>query len=419
MAESIYWVIISIIIIGFLLDQGLDYLSDKGWNTDPPAFLQSIYTLEKYQKAKAYHHAGSRLSLIKSILSLLIILLILHFAIFGRIDDWVRETTSSGILQMLLFFGVLFFASDLLSLPFQWYATFSIEEKYGFNKTTPKTFFIDKIKGYLLAVIIGGGLLSIIYLLYEWSQDYFWLLAWSVVSAFSLFMAVFYTKLLLPIFNKLSPLEEGELKEEIKKLASKTGFTLDKIFIMDGSKRSSKANAFFSGLGKQKSIVLYDTLIEQHSSEELLAVLAHEIGHYKLKHIPQSIILGLAQSLITFLLLGAFLKYPVFSEAIGFSEPSFYASLIAFGLLYSPVELILGILHNILSRRNEYQADAFAQSYDLGDALTNALLKMSAHHLSNLYPHKLDIFVNYSHPTLLQRISHIKTLKNEPVSTSS
>jgi STE24 endopeptidase len=177
---------------------------------------------------------------------------------------------------------------------------------------------------------------------------------------------------------------------------------------MDGSKRSSKANAFFSGLGKQKSIVLYDTLIEQHTNEELLAVLAHEIGHYKLKHIPQSIILGLIQSLITFLILGIFLKYPVFSEAIGFSQPSFYASLIAFALLYSPIELILGILNNSLSRKNEYQADAFATEHNLGESLSSALLKMSAHHLSNLYPHKLDIFMNYSHPTLLQRISHIK-----------
>jgi len=408
MVNIIYWIIICIIISGFLLDQGLDYLSDKGWNIDPPEFLQSVYTLEKYQKAKAYHHAGSRLSLIKSTLSLVIILLILHFSIFGRIDEWVRDSTQIGIVQMLLFFGVIFFASDWLSLPFQWYSTFNIEEQYGFNKTTPKTFFIDKLKSYLIAILIGGGLLSIIYLLYQWSQDYFWLLAWSVVSAFSLFMAVFYTKLLLPIFNKLSPLEEGELKDEIKELAHKTGFTLDKIFIMDGSKRSSKANAFFSGLGKQKSIVLYDTLIEQHTNEELLAVLAHEIGHYKLKHIPQSIVLGLIQSLITFLILGIFLKYPVFSEAIGFSQPSFYASLIAFALLYSPIELILGILNNSLSRKNEYQADAFATAYNLGESLNSALLKMSAHHLSNLYPHKLDIFMNYSHPTLLQRISHIK-----------
>ena len=408
MVSIVYWIIVCIIIFGFLLDRGLDYLSDKGWNIDPPAFLQSVYTLEKYQKAKAYHHAGSRLSLIKSFISLVIILVILHFSIFGRIDEWVRDTSQIGIVQMLLFFGVIFIASDLLSLPFQWYATFNIEEKYGFNKTTPKTFFVDKLKSYLIAIVIGGGLLSIIYLLYQWSQDYFWLLAWSVISSFSLFMAVFYTKLLLPIFNKLSPLDEGELKDEIKKLAQETGFTLDKIFIMDGSKRSSKANAFFSGLGKQKSIVLYDTLIEQHTNEELLAVLAHEIGHYKLKHIPQSIILGLIQSLITFLILGIFLKYPVFSEAIGFSQPSFYASLIAFALLYSPIELILGILNNSLSRKNEYQADAFATEHNLGESLSSALLKMSAHHLSNLYPHKLDIFMNYSHPTLLQRISHIK-----------
>lgn len=419
MEITIYWIIVSILVAGFIIDQTLHYLSDKGWDRTLPDFIKSIYSEEKYKKAKEYHQVSYRLSLIKSVLSLLILLALISFKGFGYIDDWARSLSDNASLQMLLFFAVLFFASDILSLPFQWYSTFTIETNYGFNKTTVSTFFLDKIKSYLLAVIIGGGLLLIIFKIYEWSQDYFWLLAWGVISFFSIFMALFYTKLLLPIFNKLSPIEEGELKDAINAMALKTGFTVDKIFIMDGSKRSSKANAFFSGLGKQKSIILYDTLVEQHTIDELVAVLAHEIGHYKLKHIPQSIIIGLLQSLFTFFILGLFLKYPVFSEAIGFNKPSFYASLMAFGLLYSPIELIMGTFTNYLSRKNEYAADAFANDLSLGEYLSNALIKMSAHHLSNLYPNSIDIFIHYSHPTLLQRISHLKSNKNEPVSTSS
>lgn len=419
MANTIYWIIVTILIAGFFIDQTLHYLSDKGWDRILPDFIKSTYSDEKYKKAKEYHHASYKLSLIKSILSLAMLLALLTFKGFGFIDDWTRSITDNSSLQMLLFFAVLFFASDILSIPFQWYSTFTIEENYGFNKTTVSTFFTDKVKSWLIASIVGGGLLLVIFQIYEWSQDYFWLLAWGVISFFSIFMALFYTKLLLPIFNKLSPLEEGELKDAIDAMALKTDFTVEKIFIMDGSKRSSKANAFFSGLGKQKSIILYDTLVEQHTIDELVAVLAHEIGHYKLKHIPQSIVLGLLQSLFTFFILGLFLKYPVFSEAIGFNHASFYASLMAFGLLYSPIELLMGMFTNYLSRKNEYAADAFANDLSLGEYLSNALIKMSAHHLSNLYPNSIDIFMHYSHPTLLQRISNLKSNKNEPVSTSS
>lgn len=407
MSQVIFWIIIAFILIGFILDQGLNYLSEKGWDTPLPDFIKGSYTDDLYKKAKNYHQAGDRLALIRNSLTLIVLLAILFLHAFNYLDEWIRTLSENNSVQMLLFFAVLFFAADILSLPFQWYNTFTIEEKYGFNKTTPALFITDKIKSWALATILGGAILWLIFKIYEWSQDYFWLLAWSLISLVSIFMVLFYTKLLLPIFNKLSPLEDGELKNDIEKMAKETGFTLDKIMVMDGSKRSSKANAFFSGLGKQKSIVLYDTLIEQHTNDELLAVLAHEIGHYKLKHIPKSLIINLIQSLLTFYILGVFLKYPVFSEAIGFSQPSFYASLIAFGLLFSPIELISGSFSNMLSRKNEYEADAFAKDKKLGDSLISALIKMSVHHLSNLYPHRFDIFINYSHPTLLQRISHL------------
>lgn len=411
MESQLRLVIIGLIILGFVWGLWLDYLTNKGWLKSLPNIVKPFYTVKKYKEARNYHRASEKLGMIKSVLSLLIILALIGFGGFNYIDLWVRKITENPLWMPLIFFGVLFFASDLLGLPFDLYATFNIEEKFGFNKTTPKTFLADKIKGWLLGIIIGGGLLLLITFIFLKTQSWFWLLAWAVISVFSLFMALFYTKLLLPIFNKLTPLEEGELKEAIDDLAQKADFNLENIFVMDGSKRSTKANAFFSGLGKQKSIILYDTLIEQNTTDELLAVLAHEIGHYKLKHIPQSLILGLAQSFVTFLLLGIFLKYPVFSQAIGVETPSFHAGLIAFALLYSPVEMLLGLLNNMLSRKNEYQADDFAAKFGLGSALSVALIKMSAHHLSNLYPNKWDIFVNYSHPTLLQRINQLNYKK--------
>jgi len=413
-------IIIGIIILGFIWGLWLDYLTNKGWVKPVPSIVKPFYTDVKYTEARNYHRASEKLGMIKGVLSLLIILFLIGFGGFNYIDLWVRSITENLLWMPLLFFGVLFFASDILSLPFSLYATFNIEEKFGFNKTTPKTFILDMVKGWLLAIIIGGGLLLLIIFIYQKTQDYFWILAWALISIFSVFMALFYTKLLLPLFNKLTPIEDGELKEAIDNLAQMADFKLENIFIMNGSKRSTKANAFFSGLGKQKSIILYDTLIEQNSTDELLAILAHEIGHNKLKHIPQSLLLGLAQSFLTFFLLGIFLKYPVFSYAIGVENPSFHASLITFALLYSPVEMILGLLNNLLSRKNEYQADDFAAKFNLGNALCIALIKMSAHHLSNLYPNKWDIFFNYSHPTLLQRINNLNYKKSthESVSTT-
>jgi len=420
MESQLRLIIIGLIILGFVWDLWLDFLSNKGWTKPLPNSVKPFYTDKKYIEARDYHRASEKLGMIKSVISLFIILFLIGFGGFNTIDKWARSFTENPYLLPLLFFGVLYLGADILGLPFSLYAIFNIEERFGFNKTTPKTFIVDKFKGWLLAIIIGGGLLLLIIFIYQKTQNYFWILAWAVISVFSLFMALFYTKLLLPIFNKLTPLEEGELKDSIDKLAQKADFNLENIYVMDGSKRSTKANAFFSGLGKQKSIILYDTLIEQNTTDELLAVLAHEIGHYKLKHIPQSLVLGLLQSFVTFYLLGLFLKYPVFSEAIGVETPSFYAALITFALLYSPVEMILGLLNNLISRKNEYQADAFASGFGLGIPLSVALIKMSAHHLSNLYPNKWDVFFNYSHPTLIQRINNLnyKTPNYEPVSTT-
>jgi STE24 endopeptidase len=311
----------------------------------------------------------------------------------------------------LLFFGVIGIASDILSTPFSIYDTFVIEEKFGFNRTTVKTFVTDKIKGWLLAALLGGGLLAIFVWFYDFAGSLFWLYAWLFLTGFSVFMAMFYSTLIVPIFNKQTPLEEGELRDAIEAFARKAGFKLDNIYVIDGSKRSSKANAYFSGLGPKKRIVLFDTLIKDHTTEELVAILAHEIGHYKKKHIVKGMVVSGIHSVVMLYLLGFFINRPELSMALGVEQSSFHIGIIAFGLLYSPISTILGIAGNAMSRKHEYQADSFAARNYKPEPLQDALKKLSVNNLSNLRPHPLHVFINYSHPTLLQRLEHLEKFK--------
>jgi STE24 endopeptidase len=327
---------------------------------------------------------------------------------FAYVDSLVWSVTSNAIWAALLFFGILMFASDILNIPFSIYDTFVIEEKYGFNKTTPKTFVFDKIKGWLLGALIGGGLLALVIFIYQKTQNMFWIYAWLVVAVFSIFMSMFYSNLIVPLFNKQTPLEEGELRSSIENFAQKVGFKLDNIFVINGSKRSAKANAYFTGLGPKKRIVLYDTLINDMKTEELVAVLAHEIGHYKKNHIIQGLIISLIQTGIVLFIFSLLIDSPLLSKALGVQEPNFHIGLIAFGILYSPVSFILGIFMNMLSRKNEYQADAFAAENYKPEALASALKKLSVKNLSNLTPHPRYVFFNYSHPPLLERLKHLK-----------
>jgi len=344
------------------------------------------------------------LGIIGSTISLILILAFLFFGGFAWLNEVLSNFTTHYIGLPLLFFGVLFIMSDLLSLPVTLYQTFVIEEKFGFNKTTVKTFIIDKLKGYILTALLGGILLSAIIFIYYKTQTYFWLLAWALITFFTLFFATFFTSLIVPLFNKLSPLEAGELKDAINEYAAKVAFPLKNIFVVDGSKRSSKANAYFSGLGKQKSIVLYDTLINQNTTDELVAILAHEVGHYKKKHIQQSLVISIVQTGVMLFILGLVLKSPLLSQALGVEQPTFHIGLIAFGILFSPISTILGLFMNVFSRKNEYEADAFAKATSNGAALINALKKLSVNHLSNLNPHPAYVFFYHSHPTLLQRL---------------
>ncbi len=411
MAHTIFIIIIFIIILDFLFERFLDYLNTTRWSTKLPDELKGIYNSEKYCRSQNYLKVNHKFSMLTSTVSFLAMLAMLIFGGFAFVDQLVRGWSDNPVVMAVLFFGIIGFAADLFSIPFSVYDTFVIEEKFGFNKTTPKTFILDKIKGWLLGAVIGGGLLALIVWIYESTGQWFWLIAWGAVTFFMVFMTMFYSNLIVPLFNKQTPLEEGELRDEIESFSAKVGFKLVNIFVIDGSKRSTKANAYFSGIGPKKRIVLFDTLIKKHTTKELVAVLAHEIGHYKKKHTLTGTLIGIIQTGIILFILSLFIGNPVLSQALGAKEGSFYMGVLAFGILYSPISLLLGIVMNLISRKNEYVADKFATINFSGNSLKEALIKMSVDHLSNLRPHPAEVFVHYSHPTLLQRLKAIDRVK--------
>ena len=408
MEQTLFIIIIAIIIFDFILDRVMDYLNASRWSNVLPGELKGIYDEDKYRKSQDYQRDNMRLGLLTSSLSFVLIIAFLLLGGFGWLDGMVRQFTEHPILMALLFFGIIGLASDVLSTPFDVYDTFVIEEKYGFNKTTPKTYVLDKLKGWMLGLLLGGGILSLFVWFYNVAGNLFWLYAWIFLTGFSVFMAMFYNTLIVPLFNKQTPLEEGELRDAIEEFARGAGFKLDNIFVIDGSKRSSKANAYFSGLGPKKRIVLFDTLIKEHTTEELVAVLAHEIGHYKKKHIVKGMVISALHSGVMLYLLGLFINRPELSLALGVEQPSFHIGIIAFGLLYSPISTLLGIAGNVMSRRHEYQADAFAATKYNPEPLKAALKKLSVNNLSNLRPHPFNVFVGYSHPPLLKRLEHLE-----------
>ena len=407
-AETLLYIIIAIVVLDFAFERFLGFLNTTRWSDKLPEELKDIYDPKEYKRSQQYLRANYRFGLLTSTISFMAMLAMIIFGGFAWVDDMVRDFTTNPVWMTVLFFGILYIAADILSTPFALYDTFVIEEKYGFNKTTPKTYVLDKIKGWIVGGIIGGGLLALIVWLYTLAGEWFWLLAWGAVSVFSIFMSMFYSNLIVPLFNKQTPLPEGELRDEIESFANKVGFKLKNIYVIDGSKRSTKANAYFTGLGPKKRIVLFDTLIENHSRKELVAVLAHEIGHYKKKHTTLGLILGIVQTGIVLYILNLFIGNPLLSQALGAEQGSFHMGLLAFGILYSPISTVLGILMNVISRKHEYAADRFATVHYDGSALREALKKLSVKNLSNLRPHPAMVFVHYSHPPLLKRLEGIR-----------
>ncbi|OAD40786.1 M48 family metallopeptidase [Polaribacter atrinae] len=406
---TLFYIIISILIISFIVDKVLDILNEKRFDDEIPKKLKDVYDEEEYKKSQAYKKTSAKFSNLTSLFSTLLTLIFFFVDGFKYVDTFARTYTENPILVALIFFGIIMLGSEIMTTPLSYYSTFVIEEKFGFNKSTAKIFWLDKIKGLLMSALLGGGILALIIWFYQLTGQNFWIYAWILVAVFSLFMNMFYAKLIVPLFNKQSPLEDGELKSAIEKYAKKVGFTINNIFVIDGSKRSTKANAYFSGFGSQKRITLYDTLINDLNTDEIVAVLAHEVGHYKRKHIIFNLISSILLTGFTLFILSLFINTPVLSEALGVAIPSFHIGLIAFGILYSPISEVTGLFMNYMSRKFEYQADNFAKETFDGRALITSLKKLSKNSLSNLTPHPAYVFAHYSHPTLLERIENLES----------
>ncbi len=408
MSTILFYCILAILIIQYGIDTLLDYLNAKRFSEAVPKELDDIFDANEYQKARNYHRENYRFGTIKDGVSLALILTFLVAGGFGWVDNYGAALTDSPIAQALVFFGILVFGSSCVAIPFSYYHTFVIEEKFGFNKTSKRTFFADLFKSGLLTVVLGGGILALIVWFLQQAGPNFWWYAWGTFALLTVGINLFYTKLFVPLFNKQTPLSEGSLKTAITSYAKRVGFDLKNIFVIDGSKRSTKANAYFSGFGAQKQVTLFDTLIDDLDEKEIVAVLAHEVGHYKRKHVILNLLISIVFTGITLYILSLFISNAQLSLAIGVDQPSYHAALLAFFLLYSPISTVTGLVMNHISRKFEFQADDYARETHSGVALISSLKKLSKNNLSNLTPHPAYVFVHYSHPPLLDRIKNLK-----------
>ncbi len=409
-----YFIFVLVTVIGFFLLDFVSRMMNLGaLKPELPSAFSGVFDAEEYSKSQDYTREGTRFSLLEDTVSLVIFLAFWWMKGFGWLDGLVRSyVPENEIGQGLLFMAFLYVGSTLISLPFELYDTFVIEEKFGFNKTTLGTFFMDKLKGLMLAIIIGAPILALILYLFGQFGPNAWIYGWIAVSGFSLLMMYLAPTYIMPLFNKFKPLEDGELKTAIQSMSEKCDFPLTEVYEIDGSKRSTKANAFFTGLGKNKKIALFDTLIKNNGVGELVAVLAHEIGHFKKKHIYQSMVLGILQMGVLFFLLGKFLNNPGLFEAFSVKDVSVYGSLVFFTFLFEPVSKLLSVIMMILSRKNEYEADAYAAEVTgRPEDLISGLKKLSKDNLSNLTPHPFYVFLNYSHPPMLKRLAALEALK--------
>lgn len=408
MSNILYWIIISIVVAEFALDSVLRYLNAKASKKPIPKELEGLYDETTYKKQQAYIRERRRMSLIGSVINTCVTLSIFAFGGFALFDEWVRNITDHPILMAILFMLIFNVIGLAIDIPFGYYNTFTIETKYGFNRMTHKLFWTDLLKGTALSTTITSLIIGAVVWIYGIIPEWFWLAAWAAISGFQLFMQYIYTDFIVPIFNKLTPMEEGELRTAIEEFAKKTDFKLDNIYMQDSSKRSTHGNAYFSGWGKRKKVVIYDTLTEQLTTEQIVAVLAHEIGHQKNGHILKSSILGLTTMLFTLWLFSLVIDSQAIAEAAGCTMPSFHINIMVFGMLFTPISMLTGMLMAIISRRHEWEADEFARIHGMGKGISEALKVMSKHSLANLTPHPLVVFMEYSHPTLLDRVKHLE-----------
>ena len=414
MASEVWFlIIIALVIFNYLFSNILDYLNHKNWKDEIPKELKDFYDKKKYKQAKLYALSKNKIGLLSSTISFLLVVSLLVFNGYGYIDQLVNSFNlnlflpfeiNNSFTKSVVFFLILFILNLIISIPFSYYNTFVIEENFGFNKTTKSTFFFDIIKSSILSILIGGFLLFLALYLYDSLNDGFWLYLWIGLSLLMVLINMFYADLIVPIFNKLTPLENGDLRKKIENYSKEVGYLLKNIYVIDGSKRSTKANAFFSGLGPRKTIALYDTLIEKHTENELVAVLAHEVGHFKKKHVFSGLLMSVIQIGVMAFFFELCLKLPEISLALGGSGVSFHLGLIGFSIIFSPISMMSGILMNYISRKNEFEADSYAKETYNGDDLSLALKKLSVDSLSNIYPHPLYVFFHYSHPPLIKRL---------------
>jgi len=408
MHNIIFYLILIIPISGFITERYLDYLNSLMWSDSLPEKLKGICDEQEYKKTQLYNKDNNKLSLWSSSFNLVIVLAMIIAGGFALADTMARSLSTNNVIISLIFFGIIGFASDIINIPFGYYDIFIIEKKYGFNTMTLRTFITDHIKSWFIALLVGIPVLGLITWFYYKTGRNFWWYAWGLITVFSVFINLFYSELIVPLFNKQTPLPEGSLRTLIEAFSQKTGFRLRNIYIIDGSKRSTKANAYFSGFGPKKRIVLYDTLQKELSEEEIVAVLAHEIGHYKKKHVLLNLIFSVLITGIMLFLLSIVVNSPSFSQALGSQNRCFHLGLIVFGILYSPLSLVIGLLTNYISRKNEFAADRFVRENFKPEILAEALKKLSVKNLSNMMPHPAYVFFHYSHPSLLQRLEKLE-----------
>lgn len=410
--NTIAVIILFAIVVDVVINILADILNLSMLQAGLPGPFQGVYDARQYRKSQDYLRVNTRFGWVRAVVNLTALLIFWFQGGFPAVDNWVQSFGKGPVLSGLMYIGTLTLLYSLLSQPFSIYATFFIEERFGFNKTTWKIYLLDLLKGLGLAILLGTPLLAGILAFFEHAGSHAWVYCWVVVVLYLLVVQYIAPTWIMPLFNTFKPLEEGELKSAILACAKTIQFPLKRVYTMDGSKRSRKSNAFFTGFGKNKRIVLFDTLIQQHTVPELVAILAHEMGHYKKKHILQGMLLGIVQTGLMFFLLSLTISYQGLFEAFYMNHVSVYAGLIFFGMLFAPLDFFVGILMQIRSRSNEYQADRFAVAATRNPgAMIDALKKLSVHNLSNLLPHPFYVFLNYSHPPVLKRIEAIE--KNE------
>ena len=408
MEQTYYLIIIFALAVEYLLSTVSSILDMGNIVEEVPADFQDVYDREKYARSQSYLRDRTRFGIFSSTFSLLLILVVIHTGLFGVLDQFVRVQTNQPILAGLLFFGIIFIIQDIISLPFSIYSTFVIEEKFEFNRTTPKTFVIDKLKGYALTVILGSAVIVPILFFFERFGPRGWWIAWALVTLFMIAVQPLFVHVIAPLFNKFTPLEEGELRTAIDEYSEKVKFPIGRIDVMDGSKRSGHSNAYFSGLGKSRRIALFDTLLEKHTTEEIISVVAHEVGHYKRKHIIKGTALGILETGVMLFIFNLIMKDAALFAVFGVSDISVYGGLVFFAMLYAPVSMITSLLTTAVSRKNEFEADTFSlETTKNPQALVNMLKGLAANNLAHLTPHPLKVFLSYSHPPVISRIAAV------------